>query len=105
MLNEPNADSPANSDAARMYRKWRDSNGTQTGYRNKILHQVAISRNVAAAEGVIIPTTVQEYTKSSAQNASVDDLFDDTDCFEQANDDEEEEDCLEDEDDDKDNDE
>jgi len=56
MLNEPNISSPANVDASVMYRNQRDE------YNIRVLQEVEESKKVAAREGVIVPTTVDEYT-------------------------------------------
>jgi len=55
MLSEPNISSPANVDASVMYRNKLDE------YNKIVREQVEESKKVAAREGVIVPTTVEEY--------------------------------------------
>merc|ERR1711966_218132 len=55
MLNEPNISSPANVDASVMYRNNREA------YDAIVKQQVEDSKLVAAREGVVVPTTVDEY--------------------------------------------
>jgi len=59
MLNEPNTSSPANVDASVMYRNF--NNGTSKEYETIISAQVLDSRTKAEAEGVVIPSSVEEY--------------------------------------------
>ncbi|KAH8409297.1 hypothetical protein KR009_012301, partial [Drosophila setifemur] len=47
LLNEPNTASPANVDAAVMYRRWLDSNGTDTEYAEIIREQASSSNEDA----------------------------------------------------------
>merc|ERR1719317_1266441 len=61
MLNEPNTSSPANVDASVMFRKHQVSKGEDKDYSNIISKQVAASRAQADADGVVIPSTVEEY--------------------------------------------
>jgi len=55
MLSEPNIDSPANVDASIMFRNKREE------YDRIVLGQVEESKKVAAREGIMVPTTVDEY--------------------------------------------
>merc|ERR1712100_615345 len=55
MLSEPNISSPANVDASVMYRNNREE------YNSIVLRQVEESKKVAAAEGVYVPLTVEDY--------------------------------------------
>jgi len=61
LLNEPNTFSPANVDASVMYRRWRDSKGKDKEYENIIRKQVSGGRAEAEKDGVVIPTTLEEY--------------------------------------------
>merc|ERR1719156_133553 len=61
MLNEPNTSSPANVDASVMFRKFQVTKGEDQEYSNIISKQVAASKAQAAADGVLIPSTVEEY--------------------------------------------
>uniref|UniRef100_A0A1B6HB66 UBC core domain-containing protein n=1 Tax=Homalodisca liturata TaxID=320908 RepID=A0A1B6HB66_9HEMI len=99
LLNEPNTFSPANVDASVMYRRWRDSKGKDKEYENIIRKQVSGGRAEAEKDGVVIPTTLEEYcikTKVRAPEAPVDmtdfyvddyDLDDDDDNLELSGDD------------------
>jgi len=55
MLSEPNISSPANVDASVMYRNKREE------YDTIIRRQVEDSKLVAAREGILVPTTVDDY--------------------------------------------
>merc|ERR1712093_507040 len=55
MLSEPNISSPANVDAGVMYRNNREE------YDSLVLKQVEASKLVAAREGVVVPSTVDDY--------------------------------------------
>lgn len=59
LLNEPNTFSPADLDASVAYRKWKE--GKDDEYALKVKAAVEKSKAVAAAEGVTIPTTVEDY--------------------------------------------
>lgn len=61
MLNEPNTFSPANVDASIMFRKYQVSKGTEKEYETIISEQVSKSRTDAEKDGIIIPSTVEEY--------------------------------------------
>merc|ERR1711988_318789 len=56
MLNEPNISSPANVDASVQYRNHRDE------YNIRVSKEVEESKKLAIREGVIVPTTIDEYT-------------------------------------------
>jgi ubiquitin-conjugating enzyme E2 R len=88
MLNEPNTSSPANVDASVMFRRYQVSKGQDTEYSNIISKQVAASRAQAEADGVLIPSTVEEYcikhqpigsTSSDNMVLCDDDWYDDDD--------------------------
>ncbi|KAK9504977.1 hypothetical protein O3M35_009139 [Rhynocoris fuscipes] len=92
LLNEPNTFSPANVDASVMYRKWKDSKGADKEYEEIIKRQVISSREEAAKDGVVVPTTLEDYTRNSRvkrkDSISIDltdfyDDFDDEDSEEQ----------------------
>lgn len=105
LLNEPNTFSAANVDASVMYRRWRDSRGKDKQFVELIKKQVDNSRREAEADGVHVPSSMEEYCQQSkAQPPSTssfditDDIFDgddddyyqDSSCSEE----EEEEDSL-----------
>lgn len=84
LLNEPNTFSPANVDASVMYRRWRDSQGKDNEYPNIIRKQAQAAKAEAEKEGIIVPTTLEEYcikskTKPSSQEPQLDmtDFYDD----------------------------
>merc|ERR1711934_618039 len=54
-LNEPNISSPANVDASVMYRSKREE------YDARVCEQVEASKLLAKREGVVVPTTVDDY--------------------------------------------
>lgn len=68
LLNEPNTYSPANVDASVMFRKWRDSvNGDKDkDYERIIKKQVNQTKEEAKKDGVIVPTTLEDYCISAA---------------------------------------
>lgn len=90
LLNEPNTSSPANVDASVMYRRSKDSKGKDKEYENIIKKQVLASVSEAEKDGVVVPTTMEEYCmkpkpRNAAQNAvneniDMDDFYDD-DCY------------------------
>ncbi|XP_014239513.1 ubiquitin-conjugating enzyme E2 R2-like [Cimex lectularius] len=65
LLNEPNTFSPANVDASVMYRRWRDSKGQDKEYEEIIKRQVMSSREEADKDGVVVPMTLEDYTRAS----------------------------------------
>jgi len=90
MLNEPNTSSPANVDASVMFRRYQVSKGQDVEYSNIISKQVAASRAQAEADGVLIPSTVEEYcikhqpigsTSSDNMVLCDDDWYDDDDDY------------------------
>lgn len=94
LLNEPNTFSPANVDASVMFRRWKDSKGSDKEYENIIRKQVQASRSEAEKDGVVVPMTMEEYClkpKSRApaaqDNMDMDDFYDD-DCYDMDDDDE-----------------
>lgn len=54
-MSEPNISSPANVDASVMYR------GNREEYDRIVSGQVEESKKVAAREGILVPTTVDDY--------------------------------------------
>jgi len=67
-----------------MYRRWRDSNGTDNEYEEVVKRQVAQSRAEAEKDGVVVPTTLEDYVvkpKASQTKASsvYMDIYDDDD--------------------------
>jgi len=101
LLNEPNTFSPANVDASVMYRRWKDSKGKDKEYEHIIRKQVQASRLDAEREGVVIPTTMEEYCRKVKnpdqlvqENIDMDDLYDDDyDLGDDCDDDEDDDDC------------
>lgn len=94
MLNEPNTSSPANVDASVMFRKYQVSKGKDQEYSNIISKQVAASRAQADADGVVIPSTVEEYCirhrpvgSTSSDNMLCDDDWYEDDDYEDDDDD------------------
>jgi ubiquitin-conjugating enzyme E2 R len=86
LLNEPNTFSPANVDASVAFRKWRDSKGKEKDYANIIRKQVSATKADAEKDGVVVPTTLQEYcVTSKSQPASTAlpdaDFYDDDDDY------------------------
>ncbi|XP_073992179.1 ubiquitin-conjugating enzyme E2 R1-like isoform X2 [Rhodnius prolixus] len=65
LLNEPNTFSPANVDASVMYRRWKDSKGNDKEYEEIIKKQVLQSREEAEKDGVVVPITLEDYTRNS----------------------------------------
>lgn len=96
LLNEPNTSSPANVDASVMYRKWKDTNGKEDEYAQIIKKQVEMTRPDAEADGVKVPTTLEEYcikslppcSSSSAGGVTIGDSLDlDEDYYDYGDDD------------------
>ncbi|XP_017100421.2 ubiquitin-conjugating enzyme E2 R2 isoform X3 [Drosophila bipectinata] len=107
LLNEPNTFSPANVDASVMYRRWRDSQGKDNEYPNIIRKQALAANAEAKREGIVVPTTLEDYClkptrKPTTESANFydddfdleteDDLPTDDDDFEDDDDEEEDED-------------
>lgn len=61
LLNEPNTSSPANVDASVMFRAFKDSNGKDDRYAKIVKEQVEKSKELAKADGVKVPETIEEY--------------------------------------------
>lgn len=59
LLNEPNISSPANVDASVEFRKWKD--GGEDTYLRKVTAEVERTKATAAADGVVVPETVEAY--------------------------------------------
>jgi len=84
LLNEPNTSSPANVDASVMFRRWKDSKGADKEYENIVRKQVLGTKADAEKDGVVVPTTLEEYcikAKPALQKDSEDIDFDDFDDF------------------------
>lgn len=82
LLNEPNTFSPANVDASVMYRRYIDSKTADKEYENIIKKQVKATLADAEKDGVIVPTTLEEYCvqASTSRNEENDDcILDDLD--------------------------
>merc|ERR1711977_223795 len=72
MLNEPNVSSPANVDAGVMFRNKR------VEYDAIVKQQVEDSKKIALRDGIIVPTTVEEYCpKKKVREVVVDSESDD----------------------------
>jgi len=85
LLNEPNTSSPANVDASIAFRKWRDSKGKNKEYETIIRKQVRATKAEAEKDGVVVPTTLQEYcvtSKPKSQECGADPDFYDDDYME-----------------------
>ena len=65
MLNSPNINSPANVDAAVMYRKWCTSN--DKAYVERINDLIEKNKALAESDEVTIPLTLAEYTLCTRQ--------------------------------------
>merc|ERR1711879_713279 len=89
-----------NVDASVMFRRWKDSKGKDKEYENIIRKQVQASRSDAEKDGVVVPTTMEEYCmkakplRPAQDSIEMDDFYDD-DCYDM--DDEEESDENDDE--------
>ncbi|KAI6226480.1 Ubiquitin conjugating-3 enzyme [Aphelenchoides fujianensis] len=70
LLNEPNLSSPANVDAAALYKKWQE--GGDEEYVQTIKKQIADSKLEAERDGVKVPETVEEYVVPTAPPPSPD---------------------------------
>ncbi|XP_022095009.1 ubiquitin-conjugating enzyme E2 R2-like isoform X4 [Acanthaster planci] len=106
LLNEPNTFSPANVDASVMYRKWKESKGKDSEYAKIIQKQVQRTKADAEKDGVVVPTTLQDYcikTKTQTPSHSSQDLtdfYEDDDYDGDYDEEEEEEECYYDDEDD-----
>jgi len=101
LLNEPNISSPANVDASLSYRNWRDSKGSLSDYEQIVKKQVEDSKKDAEADGVKIPTTVDEYCKTKQRSSppSNEYSFDEDDFYDDCNSDDSEDGVNDDHDD------
>eukprot|EP00116_Pleurobrachia_bachei_P009121 sb/3469383/ len=72
MLNSPNINSPANVDAAVMYRKWHSNNDNT--YVERIKHLIEKNKSLAEADGVVIPLTLAEYTIQTRLEENLDSI-------------------------------
>ncbi|XP_013403676.1 ubiquitin-conjugating enzyme E2 R2 [Lingula anatina] len=104
LLNEPNTFSPANVDASVMYRKWRESKGRDKEYENIIRKQVQATKQEAEKDGVVVPTTLEDYcvsTNPKPSDSSMDaaDFYDD-DYGDDIDDDDDDDNVYEEDDDD-----
>eukprot|EP00049_Salpingoeca_infusionum_P017467 m.353081 g.353081 ORF g.353081 m.353081 type:complete len:235 (-) comp16678_c0_seq1:253-957(-) len=105
LLNEPNTSSPANVNASVAYRKWK--NGETDAYKVRVQDDVQASKLLAEEDGVVIPTSTEEYVAShkkpehAAEDAcDLDDYMADSDFDEDAYDFESADDDDDDDDDD-----
>ena len=97
LLNEPNTSSPANVDASVMFRRWKDSKGADKEYENIVRKQVLGTKADAEKDGVVVPTTLEEYcikAKPALQKDSEDIDFDDFDDFDDDEMDDDDEDAA-----------
>lgn len=76
LLNEPNTFSPANVDASVMYRAYKDSNGQDDRYAKVVRDQVEKSKELAKADNVRVPETIEEYVVKQRDNAPEHDVMD-----------------------------
>lgn len=67
LLNEPNTMSPANVEAAGMYRRWRESRGEDTEYEDIVRQQAVESSEEARLNGIFVPRTREEYIQNSQE--------------------------------------
>ncbi|XP_047117671.1 ubiquitin-conjugating enzyme E2 R2 [Schistocerca piceifrons] len=82
LLNEPNTFSPANVDASVMFRRWRDSKGKDKEYENIIRKQVLAARLEAEKDGVVVPTTLEDYCiKTQVSKPATEPVLDMTDFY------------------------
>lgn len=82
LLNEPNTYSPANVDASVMYRRFKESKGSDKEYESIIRKQVSLSRAEAERDGVVVPLTQEDYciktkVKPDTDNVDMADFYDD----------------------------
>lgn len=97
LLNEPNTSSPANVDASVSFRKWKETKGRDKEYENIIRKQVLSTRQEAAKDGVVVPTTLADYcvsAKPSTSDSVTDFDFYDDDYVEDDDDDDDDDDCC-----------
>jgi len=76
-----------------MYRRWKESKGKDKEYENIIKKQVNISKLEAEKDGVIVPTTLEDYVvkaKPPESNLELTDFYDDD--YDLDNDEDEDED-------------
>lgn len=94
LLNEPNTFSPANVDASVCFRRWKESKGHDKEFENIIRKQVLATRQDAAKDGVVVPTTLSEYCISSKPSTS--DFVTDVDYYDDdyVGDDDDGDDCC-----------
>lgn len=59
LMNEPNTSSPANVDASVSFRRWKE--GKDDDYFRRVSTIVGRSKILAQEEGVVVPTTIEEY--------------------------------------------
>ncbi|KAK0418696.1 hypothetical protein QR680_013721 [Steinernema hermaphroditum] len=65
LLNEPNTSSPANVEASRSYKAWKA--GQSTDYERTVKQQVAQSKKQAEMDGIIVPTSLEDYCMKEGQ--------------------------------------
>ncbi|KAL5109909.1 Ubiquitin-conjugating enzyme E2 R2 [Taenia crassiceps] len=70
LLNEPNIHSAAHVDASVAYRKWIESKGKEKAYEQRVRELVERTKLDAKWDGVIVPTTLEEYCFVSRQQQS-----------------------------------
>ncbi|KAH9283935.1 Ubiquitin-conjugating enzyme E2 R1 [Echinococcus granulosus] len=70
LLNEPNIHSAAHVDASVAYRKWVESKGMEKAYEQRVRELVERTKLDAKWDGVIVPTTLEEYCFASRQQQS-----------------------------------
>merc|ERR1719223_1998997 len=97
LLNEPNTFSPANVDASVMYRKFKESGGSEDEFKTIIVEQVKKSQKDAERDGVKIPTTLDEYCiKMAPEKDTVEEIESENFWYDDDDDDEMDSDDFED---------
>ncbi|PAA73817.1 hypothetical protein BOX15_Mlig020434g1 [Macrostomum lignano] len=71
LLNEPNTSSPANVDASVMFRKWKENKSDD--YVKIVAKQVESTRRDAEADGVVVPTRVEDYVVRQTSGVDIED--------------------------------
>ncbi|CAL8092825.1 unnamed protein product [Calicophoron daubneyi] len=64
LLNEPNIHSAAYVEASVLYRRWKESKGKDNEYEKIVRSLVELTKADAEKDGVVVPTTLEEYCVS-----------------------------------------
>lgn len=70
-----------------MYRRWKDSNGKDDQYEVRVKQQVAASRVEAEKDGVIVPTTLEDYVIRAPDSSNTKSSLDISNFYEDDDDD------------------